>query len=80
MHQKSIIGSHFASAGSAHDANKLLLDGKIRPVMTRLFQYDEIPEAHQRMFNNELHGTVSVLVGAPRPGLKTLAETREAMG
>lgn len=79
MHQKSIIGSHFAAAGEAHDANKLLMNGSIKPVMTRLFDYKEIPEAHQRMLNNELHGTVSCLVGAPRPGLKNLAETRVAM-
>ena len=79
MHQKSIIGSHFADAGQAHAANKLLMQGKIKPVMTRLFTYDEIPEAHQRMYNNELYGTVSCLVGAPKPGLKNLEETRAAM-
>jgi crotonyl-CoA carboxylase/reductase len=80
MHQKSIIGSHFADAGEAHAANKLLVQGRIRPVMTRLFSYEEIPLAHQLMLQNELYGTVSCLVGAPKPGLKNLAETVAAIG
>ncbi len=79
MHQKSIIGSHFADAGEAHAANKLLVQGRVRPVMTRLFTYEEIPLSHQLMFQNELYGTVSCLVGAPRPGLKNLQETLAAI-
>ena len=31
------------------------------------------------MYENKLHGTVSCLVGAPRPGLKNYAETLAAM-
>jgi crotonyl-CoA carboxylase/reductase len=79
MHQKSILGSHFADAGEANRANRLVMQGKIRPVMTRMFDWDEIPQAHQLMYDNQLHGTVSCLVGAPRPGLKNLAETRAAI-
>ncbi len=80
MHQKSIIGSHFADAGEAHRANRLVHQGVIRPVMTRLFTWDEIPKAHQLMYENKLHGTVACLVGAPRPGLRNLKETLEAIG
>ncbi len=47
--------------------------------MTRLFTWEEIPEAHQLMYENKLHGTVACLVGAPRPGLKNLEETRAAI-
>jgi crotonyl-CoA carboxylase/reductase len=79
MRQKRIIGSHFADADSASRANRLVIQDKIKPVMTRLFTWDEIPEAHQLMYENKLHGTVSCLVGAPRPGLKNLEETRAAM-
>ena len=79
MHQKSIIGSHFADAGEANKANRLVMQGKIKPVMTQLFTWDEIPKAHQLMFENKIHGTVSCLVGAPRPGLKNLEETRAAI-
>ncbi|MBX3251827.1 MAG: crotonyl-CoA carboxylase/reductase [Myxococcales bacterium] len=75
MSQKRIIGSHFADADSAGRANKLVERGLVRPVMTECFAWDAIPEAHQRMYENKLHGTVSVLVGAPREGLKTFEET-----
>ena len=56
-------------------ANRLITQGQVKPVMTKLFKWDEIPEAHQQMFNNKLHGTVSCLVGAPKPGLKNYEET-----
>ncbi|MBK6579274.1 MAG: crotonyl-CoA carboxylase/reductase [Sandaracinaceae bacterium] len=79
MRQKQIIGSHFADADSSRRANNLMLQGKVKPVMTRLFTWDEIPQAHQLMYENKLHGTVSCLVGAPRPGLKNYAETLAAM-
>lgn len=79
MRQKRIIGSHFADADSAGRANRLVIQGKVQPVMTRLFKWDELAEAHQLMYENKLHGTVSVLVGAPRPGLKNLEETRAAI-
>ncbi len=75
MSQKRIIGSHFADADSARRANRLITQGQVKPVMTKLFKWDEIPEAHQQMFHNKLHGTVSCLVGAPRPGLKNYEET-----
>ncbi len=80
MHQKSILGSHFADAGEATRANRLIAQGRIKPVMTRLFTWDQIPEAHQLMYKNQLYGTVACLVGAPRPGLHDLAETRAALG
>lgn len=79
MRQKQIIGSHFADADSAGRANRLMIQGKVKPVMTRLFTWDEIVDAHQLMYENKLFGTVSALVGAPRPGLKNLEETRAAI-
>jgi crotonyl-CoA carboxylase/reductase len=79
MRQKKIIGSHFADADSARRANRLVIQNKIQPVMTRLFTWEQIPEAHQLMYENKLHGTVACLVGAPRPGLKNLEETRSAI-
>ncbi|MEZ4256273.1 MAG: crotonyl-CoA carboxylase/reductase [Polyangiales bacterium] len=79
MHQKSIIGSHFADAGEATKANQLIERGQIRPVLTRTFKWEEIPAAHQEMFENKLHGNVACLVGAPREGLKNLEETRAAL-
>ncbi len=78
MKQKRIIGSHFADADSAGRANRLMMQKKIKPVMTQMFSWNEIPEAHQAMFENKLHGTVSCLVGSPRAGLKNFDETRRA--
>ena len=79
MQQKRIIGSHFADADSSQRANRLVQQGLVRPVMTKLFTWDEIANAHQEMYENKLHGTVSALVGAPKPGLKNYEETLEAM-
>ncbi|MCB9612143.1 MAG: crotonyl-CoA carboxylase/reductase, partial [Sandaracinus sp.] len=79
MSQKRIIGSHFADADSSRRANKLVEQGLVKPVMTECFEWNELPDAHQRMFENKLHGTVSILVGAPRRGLKNLDETRAAL-
>lgn len=78
MHQKSIIGSHFAHAGQCDAANRLVIQKRIRPVLTRTFSYDETPLSHDLMLRNQLHGTVAVLVGAPRTGLHNLKETLEA--
>jgi crotonyl-CoA carboxylase/reductase len=78
MHQKSIIGSHFADAGEAHRANRLVEQGSVKPVLTRTFAWSELPLAHQLMFENKLHGNVACLVGAPRAGLKTLEEVNAA--
>jgi hypothetical protein len=44
-----------------------------------LFAWGEIPEAHQLMYENKLHGTVACLVGAPEPGLKNFEQTLAAM-
>lgn len=79
MSQKRIIGSHFADADSSRRANKLVERGLVKPVMTECFDWADLPEAHQRMHDNKLHGTVSILVGAPRRGLKNLDETRAAL-
>lgn len=79
MKQKRIIGSHFADADSARRANRLVEQGIVKPVLTECFEWTQIPEAHQRMFENKIHGTVSCLVGAPRRGLRNYEETLAAM-
>ena len=76
MAQKRIIGSHFADADSARRANRLMQQGLVKPVMTKLFLWSELPDAHQKMFENKIFGTVSVLVGAPTKGLKNFKETK----
>jgi len=78
MKRKRIIGSHFANAESCNRANRLMMQHQIKPVMTRLFTWDELPLAHQLMYENKLYGTVACLVGSPKPGLKNLEEARAA--
>ena len=78
MHQKRIQGSHFAHLKQAASANRLVIEGHVKPCMSELFEWDRIPEAHMKMMNNQhAPGNMSCLVGAKRPGMKTLEEARQ---
>jgi crotonyl-CoA carboxylase/reductase len=68
MRQKSILGSHFANAYECERANKLIAEGKIRPVLSRVFPWSECPAPHQLMKENSHVGKMVVLVGAEREG------------
>ena len=68
MRQKRIIGSHFANAYQCHRANQLIIEGKIKPVLSRVFPFDECPAPHQMMKENQHVGKMVVLVGAEREG------------
>ena len=74
MRQKTIVGSHFAHAEECWRANELVLNGTIKPCMTSVYTYAEIPKAHDDMMNNRHMGKLSCLVSAPRTGQKTLSE------
>lgn len=78
MRQKTILGSHFANAEECQRANELVHQGKIKPVLTELYEYERIPDAHETMYQNRHHGTMACLVSAPRAGLRNLEETRAA--
>lgn len=78
MRQKQIVGSHFANAEECARANVLVHQGKIKPILTELFEYDRVPEAHTVMAENRHMGTLACLINAPRAGLRNLAEAREA--
>jgi crotonyl-CoA carboxylase/reductase len=77
MRQKEIIGSHFANAYQANEANKLMAAGKIRPVLWRVMPFEGVAEAHQLMRENKHQGKISILVGAEREGL---GKTEEGPG
>ncbi len=66
MRQKSIIGSHFANAYQAERANELILDGKIKPVLDKVFEFAETPLAHQLMKENKHQGKLAIRIQAPR--------------
>jgi crotonyl-CoA carboxylase/reductase len=75
MRQKRFQGSHFANDQQADAFNRLVIDGRVDPCLSRTFSFDEIPTAHQLMFEN-MHpeGNMAALVSAPREGLTGLPE------
>ena len=77
MRQKEIIGSHFANAYQANEANKLMAAGKIRPVLWRVMPFEGVAEAHQLMRENKHQGKIAILVGADQEGL---GKTEEGPG
>jgi crotonyl-CoA carboxylase/reductase len=68
--QKRLQGSHGTNDEQANAYNDLVRAGKIDPCMTRVLPFDELPRAHQEMWDGK-HGlgNTSILVGAPEPGL-----------
>jgi len=64
MRQKQIIGSHFANAYECMRANQLMAEGKIRPVLWRTMEFEDVPEAHRMLHRNEHLGKMAILVGA----------------
>jgi crotonyl-CoA carboxylase/reductase len=79
MHQKRLQGSHFAHLKQASAANNLMVERRLDPCMSEVFTWDDLPEAHMKMRRNEhLPGNMSVLVQAPKTGLRTLEEVLEA--
>ncbi len=79
MHQKRIQGSHFAHLKQAAAANKFVLDRRVEPCMSEVFEWKDIPKAHTLMWKNEHKpGNMAVLVSAPRTGLTTFEDVLEA--
>ena len=73
MRSKRFQGSHSANDEHAQAFNQMILDGKIKPCLTQLFPFDQIPDAHQLMHEGKHPpGKMGFLVGAPRAGLKDL--------
>lgn len=78
MHQKRVQGSHFAHLKQASEANKLVLGRRIDPCMSEVFAWNQIPNAHTKMWKNQhAPGNMAVLVNAPVEGLKTLDDVLE---
>jgi len=81
MHQKRIQGSHFANLKQASQANQLMIERRIEPCMSEVFDWADIPAAHTKMLRNEHKpGNMAVLVSAPTTGLRTIEDAREAGG
>ncbi len=79
MHQKRLQGSHFAHLKQASAANNLMVERRLDPCMSEVFPWAELPDAHMKMLRNEHKpGNMSVLVQAPRTGLRTLEDVLDA--
>jgi crotonyl-CoA carboxylase/reductase len=69
MRQKRFQGSHLMNDEQATAANDLVGERRIDPAMSQVFAFDEIPEAHQLMYENRHpSGNMAVLVNATGPG------------
>lgn len=72
--QKRYQGSHLFNDEQARAFNQLVIDGVVKPTLGRVYEFDETAEVHQLMGDGGLpDGNVSVLVNAPRAGLRSLA-------
>ena len=69
MKLKSIVSSHFANYKEAWAANQLLAEGKIQPLLSRVYGLEEVGEAARAVHRNETEGKVGVLCLAPEEGL-----------
>ncbi|MHB8511012.1 MAG: crotonyl-CoA carboxylase/reductase [Actinomycetota bacterium] len=70
MRQKRLQGSHFANDEQSYAFNKLVLDGKIDPCLSRTYRFDEIGASHQLMSENRHpEGNMAALVSAKQTGL-----------
>jgi crotonyl-CoA carboxylase/reductase len=79
MHQKRLQGSHFAHLKQAAAANRLMIERRLDPCMSEVFDWTDIPAAHMKMLGN-VHkpGNMAALVMAPRTGLRTVEDARAA--
>ncbi len=69
MRQKRVQGSHFANRDQADQFNRLVLENKIDPCLSRTFTWNHLWEPHQLMHDNQHpHGNMAVLVGANEAG------------
>jgi crotonyl-CoA carboxylase/reductase len=63
--QKRLQGSHFANCKQASDANLLVLQGRVRPCLGQVYQWRQLPQAHEEMLDNKhAPGNHSIRVSA----------------
>jgi crotonyl-CoA reductase len=80
MNQKTLKGCHFANYREAWEANQLICEGKIHPVLSAVFGFEQVAEAVAQVHQNVHEGKLGVLVLAPEEGLGvTDPETRERL-
>ena len=69
MHLKTIKGSHFANYREAWEANRLVCEGRIHPILSAVYPLDQVGEAAYQVHHNLHEGKIGVLCLAPSEGL-----------
>jgi crotonyl-CoA reductase len=69
MKLKSIKASHFANYREAWDANKLIAQGKIQPILSAVHPLEQVGEAAYQVHHNRHEGKIGVLCLASEEGL-----------
>lgn len=60
MHQKRILGSHYANFLDCRQANTLIAKQKIDVINSRTYAYDDLAQAHDDLYNNRIIANASV--------------------
>src|SRR5205085_5732821 len=69
MNQKTLKGCHFANYREAWAANQLVCEGKVHPVLSTVYAFEDTGEAVAQVHANTHDGKLGVLVLAPEEGL-----------
>jgi crotonyl-CoA reductase len=69
MKLKRIVSSHFANYQEAWNANQLICEGKIQPMLSQVFPLTDLGEAAFQVHKNMHEGKLGVLCLAPEEGL-----------
>jgi crotonyl-CoA reductase len=69
MKLKRIVSSHFANYQEAWYANQLICEGKIQPMLSKVFPLTDLGEAAYQVHKNMHEGKLAVLCLAPEEGL-----------
>jgi crotonyl-CoA reductase len=81
MKLKTIKGSHFANYREAWSANQTIIDGKVVPPLSAVFELDQVGEATRQLQLNQHEGKIAILCAAPHEGLGvTNPQLREHIG
>jgi len=59
--QQSVLGSYMGTLGELHRVLKFVFNGKLKPVIDRVYPMSEIAEAHRHLENKEQFGKVVVV-------------------
>jgi crotonyl-CoA reductase len=68
MKLKRIISSHFANYQEAWNANQLICEGKIQPILSATYSLADAGEAALAVHHNQAEGKLGVLCLAPEEG------------